>query len=458
MPTVVVCPKCQARYQLPETAVGKTIQCKKCSAKFLATPADQGAKVAASATSQAKTGAATSTKLQIDSRYPVGASTEALARLGLGAPLRRQPDPMGGPFSPPPKDILGNFAADPGFVIPGSDSDHPDDETESEKELTGIDAIVDNPFAKDARKIRPVNDAPPQDGYGYHVLSSANSMVLMTYAIMVIALTVMFSISTFGEIDWSQGGPAVGIFEISFSVFLWAIPFHFLAASQFSFQGHENLRVIGVKELKFSPLLAAFTWYIPLANFVLPLLTTLELAQSSSSKGEPKNWQKGPFPAEVLVWWILGFLFVGLLLAGMFFNLVAATNQGNEGGLVGMILTWGSLGCFILMIILFFRFSKEIEKAQEKMRRKIRKSQKQNLFHEAKHPYPRIYNGLAYMLGGFAVLFLGIVAMGVLAGEGEASSDYGWVFLVGLIVLIIACTVMNIKGFITLIFALFYKS
>jgi hypothetical protein len=456
MPAVVVCPKCQARYQLPDTAVGKTIECKKCSTRFAATPADQQQLAVVGA--QTKSVSLKSSRAEIASRYPVGASAEALARFGLDGPLQRQPDPMGGPFSPPPKDILGNYAADPGFVIPEGETEKSAGNQKNKPESVGGDSILDNPYVHDARKLKPIDDKPVKDGIGYANLATANRMMMITYALMLIPLGILFGISSFTE----QGAgmeitPEIGYCFLAFYAFTWATSFHQLAGSLFSFQGHENLRILGARNLRFSAIFAAFSWFIPLGNLVLPLLTTLELTQNSSPKGEPRNWQKEKLPAEVLAWWVFQFLFYLTLIPAVFVNMMSLSGAMPQWKMFGLIFGWISFGCLVVATLLFYRFSSTVQKNQEKMRIRIRKAPKQNNLYTAEKPYPGIYRGLAEMLIGVAVFSIGWTALETLAGQAENDAN-GWIPFAGFLLLLGFAIIMNIKGIITLILGLIRKS
>ena len=106
MPLVVACPKCNAKFKLPDQLIGKPIQCKACQARFQvgkprkALP-DQSA-------GKAGTAVATST-ITPEQRAE-------MARLGVDGPLQSRPDLFaGGPISA--ADPLANHVVqDPGFA------------------------------------------------------------------------------------------------------------------------------------------------------------------------------------------------------------------------------------------------------------------------------------------------------------------------------------------------------
>jgi len=106
MPLVVACPKCNAKFKLPDELIGKPIQCKACQARFQvgqprkALPGQPAGK--------AGTAVATST-ITPEQRAE-------MARLGVDGPLQSRPDLFaGGPISP--ADPLANHVVqDPGFA------------------------------------------------------------------------------------------------------------------------------------------------------------------------------------------------------------------------------------------------------------------------------------------------------------------------------------------------------
>jgi hypothetical protein len=100
MPIVTACPKCQSKYQLPDKALGKAIECQKCGHKFPVAQTGQPIAAAAAVSSGSAAGKIAATAAQVAS-----ASANELAKFGLDGPLRRQPDPLAESFSPPPKDI-----------------------------------------------------------------------------------------------------------------------------------------------------------------------------------------------------------------------------------------------------------------------------------------------------------------------------------------------------------------
>jgi hypothetical protein len=66
---------------------------------------------------------------------------------------------------------------------------------------------------------------------------------------------------------------------------------------------YKNLRVFETQGLKYSPALAALSFIIPLANFVLPYLIMIEVWKASRRyAGKNEDWRKEPVPALVILW------------------------------------------------------------------------------------------------------------------------------------------------------------
>jgi NADH:ubiquinone oxidoreductase subunit 5 (subunit L)/multisubunit Na+/H+ antiporter MnhA subunit len=85
----------------------------------------------------------------------------------------------------------------------------------------------------------------------------------------------------------------------------------------------KNLQVFEIQGLKYSPALAALSFIIPLANFVLPYLIMIEVWKASGRyTGKNEDWRKVPAPALVILWlvfnlvaivayvWVMNYFFV----------------------------------------------------------------------------------------------------------------------------------------------------
>ena len=94
---VIACPKCQAKYKLPENARGKVVLCKSCNTRFKVGGAQPAAAVPAAV-------------------RPAAQPTAELAQLGVDGPIRQTPD-LFETAPPPPHDPLANHVIqDPGFA------------------------------------------------------------------------------------------------------------------------------------------------------------------------------------------------------------------------------------------------------------------------------------------------------------------------------------------------------
>ena len=147
MSVTVACPKCQSRYQVPQSAIGKRVQCKKCSHVFEATAVPAKDKSTATKSKVA---------VGVGSSGVTGSTiaTEKWAQFGIEGPLKRPPEIFQPGLAPPPRDILGNHAADPGFLkveeLAARRAEEANgEESEAEDELA---QIVNNPYANKIQK------------------------------------------------------------------------------------------------------------------------------------------------------------------------------------------------------------------------------------------------------------------------------------------------------------------
>lgn len=146
MPITIACPKCQTKYSLPESSLGKALKCQKCGAGFkTSAPGQAQGQVPAKTQTQPKQPRAATSSADASRRQ----RAQEMKKLGIDGPLVRQGD-IFGPALPQGAGQLGNFAAeDPGFV--GSPiSNVVDAEVESsegrQQTAQGMESILDNPF------------------------------------------------------------------------------------------------------------------------------------------------------------------------------------------------------------------------------------------------------------------------------------------------------------------------
>lgn len=175
MPATIACPKCQTRYKLPDSALGKPIKCQKCGASFRTQrPAGQAAVGAASVSAKPQ------------------ASQQELAKYGIEGPLKRQADIFS---APPPQrgGALGNFALeDPGFA----DVELARQEVRDEEESTdGMQSIIANPYAssksrggKGGRK----SNLPDIDLRDYAVARIGMWMVLIAWSVLLANMVLTY--------------------------------------------------------------------------------------------------------------------------------------------------------------------------------------------------------------------------------------------------------------------------
>lgn len=140
MPITTCCPKCQKRYQVPDTALGKRLQCKSCQTLF---PVVAVGTAAAAVTSSAPGRTQTSRDV----------SSADWARFGIDGPLKKPAQIFPEQFSPTAKDILGNYAAEPGFA----ETDQPKVSAATKKNDPNapLADIINNPFVKAPPKKKP---------------------------------------------------------------------------------------------------------------------------------------------------------------------------------------------------------------------------------------------------------------------------------------------------------------
>ncbi len=160
MSVTVACPECQSRYQVPESAIGKRVQCKNCSHVFAATVAPERSRSkpsVAAKSNAAKSNAAKSKavgEIGPGSTTGVAIASERWTQFGIDGPLKRPPEIFQPGLAPPPRDILGNHAADPGFLkeeeLAARRAENAnDDDTETDDELA---QIINNPYSKKPKK------------------------------------------------------------------------------------------------------------------------------------------------------------------------------------------------------------------------------------------------------------------------------------------------------------------
>ena len=146
MPAVVACPKCKAKYNLPDQLIGKPVQCKACSTRF-----QVGQPRKALPDKSAGTAVVAN---------PVSPQQRAeMAKLGIDGPFQPRPDLfVGGPISP--ADPLANHVVeDPGFATSATDLEKSEStEQEEQEEQEDFAAVFINPAITAPKKSKPKKD------------------------------------------------------------------------------------------------------------------------------------------------------------------------------------------------------------------------------------------------------------------------------------------------------------
>ncbi len=172
MPATIACPKCKTKYQLPDSALGKAIKCKKCGAGFR--------------TKAPGAGQAGSKPQQPQKPQP---SQKEMAQFGIEGPLKRQADIFA---SPPPAqrgpNPLGNFVLeDPGFADLATARQEVEEEFGGE---SGMEAIISNPYASVGG--RKKNAKPDVDFSGYNVARIGMTIIYYSWIFMLVSPVLMF--------------------------------------------------------------------------------------------------------------------------------------------------------------------------------------------------------------------------------------------------------------------------
>jgi hypothetical protein len=69
------------------------------------------------------------------------------------------------------------------------------------------------------------------------------------------------------------------------------------------YRAHSNLRALGATDLRYTPGWAVGWWFIPLANIVMPYLTTRELWKASDPNAGAVDWKRSRTTWLLPIWW-----------------------------------------------------------------------------------------------------------------------------------------------------------
>ena len=355
MPTIA-CPKCQTKYQLPESALGKAVKCQKCGSTFRTKPpaaaAAPGQPVAKSPNPLARP----------------QASPEELARLGIDGPLRRQADIFSSP--PPPQrgpNPLGNFVLeDPGFA--NIERARQEVIQESGSANDGMASIVANPYASSAAGTKKAarkeySEGDPNYHYGslsiWAILTSIGMFIEALFWI-VTPLLVWYSVSrlptevTEGNVDVEMQGMFAILIALGLTMLImfvaWIINNIFTTVMflVYLYKANCNVRALGATGLKTTPGMCVGWWFVPFMNAYKPLQAIVEVCKATI-RPRGKGWQKLPAPSKFNTGWALygvGWLPLAVV---MFFELNPWITLGLY--ILGAILHL--IGAVMLILVLF---------------------------------------------------------------------------------------------------------
>lgn len=177
MPATIACPKCQTRYKLPDSALGKPIKCQKCGASFR---------------TQRPTGQPQAPVQAGSSAAAPQPSQQEMAKYGIEGPMKRQADIFS---APPPQHggSLGNFALeDPGFA----DVEMARQEVrEEEGSPDGMQSIIANPYAASKTKggKGKKSNQPDVDLSGYAVARVGMWMVFVSWSTLLAMMVLIYA-------------------------------------------------------------------------------------------------------------------------------------------------------------------------------------------------------------------------------------------------------------------------
>lgn len=212
MPVTIACPKCQTKYKLPDSSLGKAIKCQKCGAGFKTKARTQQR--------QARSQPKQPTPAQQAPAQGANSQQRAqeMAKLGIDGPLRRQGDIFGAAL-PQGAGQLGNFAGeDPGFDERAIANVDVEQEEQQKAVNEGMESILDNPFVSPSSgggvRGRVKKTGGVADGYG--AAKVGMWLVYISSGVMIgvmAALGILTGVGRFAPfiIRWlaETGGPVV---------------------------------------------------------------------------------------------------------------------------------------------------------------------------------------------------------------------------------------------------------
>ncbi|MEM9941209.1 MAG: zinc-ribbon domain-containing protein [Planctomycetota bacterium] len=158
MAVKIACPKCNAQYQLPQSALGKAVKCKSCGAVFktkapatgnnaLMVPTNPNGQTKAA---QQKGGLVVQNQAG-NQVTTTGPSASEFAQFGIQGPLKRPPE-IFPRYTGRPRQQLPSVIEDPGFGSASAVSSGGELKLEDDSSGDGMESIINNPFLKEANE------------------------------------------------------------------------------------------------------------------------------------------------------------------------------------------------------------------------------------------------------------------------------------------------------------------
>ncbi|MFK7768646.1 MAG: DUF4328 domain-containing protein [Mariniblastus sp.] len=359
MPVAIACPKCQTKYKLPDSAMGKQLKCKSCGAVF---------KTKAPAGMNSANTIANTIEMSDTPKQAPAPSRKELAELGIGD-LQTTGDVFAGTSLPPGQMGLGSVVADPGFA----DFDMAREEVEEEKD-SGMNDVLTNPYLtpgggkqlkkKKGAKKPFVNDTP----YNYKSLTLHAILVTVANAINIVITLAAIGFMFFGSVEPPESEEGLMAMLLGVGLILLALVLSSLLSIVFlmifMYRANANARSLGAEGFANSPWWCVFGWLIPFLNIVQPFNAMSEIARAAR-KPRGKSWERLSTPGMVTGWWacFLSGGFVSNLAGRLIDNEVIDGLTGQLLGLAGFIL---SIVAIVMLILVVWDIAKRQSETAEK--------------------------------------------------------------------------------------------
>jgi hypothetical protein len=289
--------------------------------------------------------------------------------LGLDGPLRRQPDVFAGvaPTSRQSPDLLGNLAADPGFVEGATVQG---EAPRKERPVDDLSEIFENPYLSPSATGKGGSRKFPGDSnYQYRPLKLWAALVSIGVAIHCLLTfgmtTVAYYLVPSEEAVEAAADEEIIAQALYFAAVLLGLVVSWFAVYIFSavmvcifmVQANKNVRALGASDLEISPGWSAGWWFIPFANLVKPCQSMSEIYRASIQP-RGKAWKKVSTPATVGIWWTFW------LLANILANVEGRLDEELLGQTGHTVLVWSSSTCLLISGIMLIMVVIGIAKKQ----------------------------------------------------------------------------------------------